>query len=359
VTIAEATAVSAARAVPSNRREAARAIAPLVVVVAVCAGAFGLLVVVFTDVGVGTAFTTFVQGAFGSVDATSETLTRAIPLTLVGVGAALALRAGVFNVGGEGQMAMGAVLAAIVARSIESWPAPIVWVLAAVGGVVGAALWAAVPAALWARRDVSEILSTLLMNFVATAFLAWLLANTFLHDPNPTVITPQGARLPEALSLPVLIDGSRLHAGVFVAVVAVAGAAWLSRSGTGFRIDLVGANPSLAAQAGLRPRRMRIAVLLASAGFAGIAGTVQLFGLSHQLTTGLTGGVGYTGLLVAVLGRGRPVPTAAAAVVFAALVTGGEALEREGVPRTLSAVIQAVLIVGVALATRTRSRAVP
>jgi general nucleoside transport system permease protein len=144
---------------------------------------------------------------------------------------------------------------------------------------------------------------------------------------------------------------------VFVAIAAVAAMAWVSRTGTGFRVDLVGANPSLAAQAGLRPRRFRIGVLLASAAFAGIAGVVQLFGLSHQLTTGLTGGVGYTGLLVAVLGRGRPVTTSLAAVIFAALVTGGEAIEREGIPRTLGAVIQAVLIVGVALATRTRSRA--
>jgi len=205
------------------------------------------------------------------------------------------------------------------------------------------------------RRDVSEILSTLLMNFVATALLAWLLAHTFLHDPDPAVITPQGAPLPADLHLPVLVEGSRVHVGIVVAILAVAATAWLSRTGTGFRIDLVGANPSLGAQAGLRPRRLRVGLLLASAAFAGVAGTVQLFGLSHRLTTGLTGGVGFTGLLVAVLGRGRPIATAVAAVVFAALVTGGEALERDGVPRTLGAVIQGVVLVGVALATRSRA----
>jgi simple sugar transport system permease protein len=103
---------------------------------------------------------------------------------------------------------------------------------------------------------------------------------------------------------------------------------------------------------------MRIEVFLVSAALAGLAGAVQLFGVSHRLTTGLTGGVGYTGLLVAVLGRGRPAATGVAAVVFAALITGGESLEREGVPRTLGAVIQAVLIVGVALAVRRSSRGV-
>jgi ABC-type uncharacterized transport system permease subunit len=355
VTIVEATPVPAASAVPDARHGRAGALVPLVGVVVVNAAVFAVLVAAFTDVGVLDAFRTFGSGAFGSVDATSETFTRAIPLCLVGVGAALALRAGVFNVGGEGQMAMGAVLAAIAVRPIESWPAGVVWVVAAVAGAVGAMVWVAVPAVLWVRRDVSEILSTLLMNFVASAALAWLLVNTFLHDPDPSVITPQGAPLPAALQLPTLVDGSRVHVGIVVAILAVVVTAWVSRSGTGFRIDLVGANPSLGAQAGLRPRRLRVGLLLVSAAFAGVAGTVQLFGLSHRLTTGLTGGVGFTGLLVAVLGRGRPISTAIAAVVFAALVTGGEALERDGVPRTLGAVIQGVLLIGVALATRTRT----
>jgi len=355
VTVVETAPVPAATAVPDARRSSARLLLPLAGVVVVSALVFAILVAGFTDVGVLDAFATFARGAFGSVDATSETFTRAIPLCLVGVGAALALRAGVFNVGGEGQMAMGAVLAAIAVRPIDTWPSAVVWPVAAAAGAVGAMAWVAVPAALWVTRGVSEILSTLLMNFVATALLAWLLVNTFLHDPDPSVITPQGAPLPDALHLPLLVDGSRVHVGIVVAVVAVVAAAWLSRTGTGFRIDLVGANPSLAAQAGLRPQRLRIGVLMASAAVAGVAGTVQLFGLSHRLTTGLTGGVGFTGLLVAVLGRGRPIATAVAAVVFAALVTGGEALERDGVPRTLGAVIQGVLLIGVALATRARA----
>ena len=212
--------------------------------------------------------------------------------------------------------------------------------------------WAVVPAVLWAKRGVSEILSTLLVNFVTVALLGWLLTNTWLRDPDPYVITAQGAPLAERLVLPVLIDGSRIHIGGFLALAVIAGTAWSMRTGLGYRIDLVGANPSLASQAGIHPVRLRLWVLLASAGFAGLAGAVQLFGVSHRLTTGLTGGVGYTGVLIAVLGRGRPLATGIAAVVFAALITGGESLEREGVPRALSAVIQAVIIIGVALAVR-------
>ena len=311
----------------------------------------------FTDVGLSGALRAMGEGSFGSVDAVSETLTRAIPLAMVGVGATIALRAGVFNVGGEGQMAMGAVAAAIVVAAIGGGPAAVVWPIALAAALVGGAAWAVVPAVLWAKRGTSEILSTLLVNFVTASLLTWLLTSTTLQDPSPTVITAQGERIPAALELPQLIDGSRLHAGVFVALALVAGAAWSLRTPAGLRVDLVGANPALAAQAGLRPLRARVLVLLASAAFAGLAGGVQLFGLGHRLTPGLTGGVGYTGVLVAVLGRSRPLLTAVAAVVFAALLTGGEELERAGAGRSLVSVVQAVLVVGVALATRTNRRA--
>jgi ABC-type uncharacterized transport system permease subunit len=349
VTATVATPPAELAALPNALR--ARVAVTAGIVVGVCA-LYAILVAAFTDVGVVHSFTAFGEGAFGSVDATSETLIRAIPLALVGVGASVALRAGVFNVGGESQIAMGAVAAAVVTRGIEGWPVVVVWLVALVAGAMGGALWVVVPAVLWAKRGVSEILSTLLMNFITAAFLTWLLAHTFLHDPDPSVITPQGAPLPKRLFLPELISGSRLHLGVIVAVVAVLATAWTMRTAVGFRIDLVGANASLAAQAGIRPVRVRINVLLVSAAFAGMAGSVQLFGLSHRLTTGLTAGVGYTGLLVAVLGRSKPLVTAIAAVVFAGLVTGGEAIERDGVPRTLGAVVQAVLVVGVAVVSR-------
>jgi ABC-type uncharacterized transport system permease subunit len=331
-----------------------RRLLPPVAIVAGSAAVFVVLVVAFTDVGAWTAARELVTGAFGSVDAVSETLTRAIPLVFVAVGASIALRAGVFNVGGEGQMAIGAVGATLVVQAIGSAPALVVWPLAILAGAAGGAAWAVVPAVLWARRNVSEILSTLLVNFATVSLLTWLLTRTFLHDPSPNVITAQGEAIPRRLELSTLIDGSRLHVGVFLAVVATGATALWLRTPAGIRVDLVGANPALAAQAGLRPRRLRIELLLVSAAFAGVAGAVQLFGVSHRLTMGLTAGVGYTGVLVAVLGRARPVPAAVAAVVFAALLTGGEALERAGAARSLVNVVQAVLVIGVALATRVR-----
>jgi simple sugar transport system permease protein len=291
-------------------------------------------------------------GAFGGVDRTAETLMRSVPLVFVGVGAAVALRGGVFNVGGEGQMAIGALVTVLVITPIDTGPVVLVWIIGLLAGAAGGAAWAVFPAVLWAKRGVSEILSTLLLNFITISLMTWLLTRPPLQDPDPYVITAQGAKIEPALQFPVLVDGTRLHLGVILAVIATVIVTFGMRSPAGLRIDVLGSNPSLAAQAGMRPVVARSRLLLFSAAFAGLAGAVQLFGVSHRLTMGLTAGVGYTGVLVAVLGRGRPALTAIAALGFAALTTGGEALEREGAPRTVVVVVQAVLVVAVALAGR-------
>ena len=294
------------------------------------------------------------DGTLGGVDAIAELLVRAAPLIVVGIGAAFALRAGAFNVGGEGQMAVGAVAAILALEAASGLPAAVTWTIALIAAFAGGSLWAVVPAWLSARRGVSEILSTLLFNFMTINLLIWLLTSTPLQDPDPYVITAQGAPLADALRFPVLVQGTRLHAGVLVAGVVIVLGIWVMRTPVGLAVDLIGANRSLAAQGGLRPDLTRVGLLLFSAGTAGIAGAIQLFGVSHRLTPGLTAGVGYTGLLVAVIGRARPLNTALAAVIFAFLTLGGEALEREGVPRAVSLIAQGLVVVGVALQGRTR-----
>jgi len=239
-----------------------------------------------------TAVRELVAGAVDGRDRVSETLVRAAPLALVGLGAGVALRGGVVNVGGEGQMAIGAVGAVLATLALGGTPTPLVWLVATAAAVATAALWSAIPAALAAARGVPEILSTLLMNFVTVSLMAWLLTETFLHDDDPYVITAQGDRLADRLEFPTIMDGTRFHIGIVVAIVVVVVAAWWMRTPAGLRIDLFGANRSLAAQAGVRPRRAQARLLLISAGFAGCAGAVQLFGISHRLTPGLTGGVG-------------------------------------------------------------------
>lgn len=336
---------------PTRWRRPATGLGVTVAGVAVAA----LVVWAVTGVDPSTTVSTFADGAFGGWTATAATLARAVPLVIVGVGAALALRGGVFNVGGEGQMVVGALGAVIVVSTLGAdVPAPVTWALAVVVGTASGAAWAVLPAVLWSRRGVSEILSTLLLNFITASLLLWVLELSFFADPDPLVITPQGEPIPARAELPILEAGSRLHLGIVVALALVAAAWWTLRTPHGIRLDLVGANPNLAAQAGLHPTGARVALLLASAGAAGLAGTIQLLGVSHRVTPGLSGGIGYTGLLVAVLGRSRPIATAGAAVAFAALLTGGDALEFEGVPRSVVVVVQAVGVVAVAAAGRSR-----
>ncbi len=305
-------------------------------------------------IGPGRAVAAVWNGTFGGIDPISELMARAAPLVLVGIGAAFALRAGVFNVGGEGQMAAGAVAAVVVLNGLGAVPPVLAWIAGLIAALLGGALWATVPAWLSARRGVSEILSTLLLNFMTVNLLTWLLTSTSLQDPDPYVITAQGAPIADSLRFPALISGTRLHAGVAIAGVVVLLAIWAMRTPAGLAVDLIGASPSLAAQGGLHPAFARVGLLLFSAGAAGIAGAIQLFGISHRLTPGLTAGVGYTGLLVAVIGRSRMLNTALAAVIFAFLTLSGEALERAGVPRAVSLLAQGLAVVAVAVQGRSR-----
>lgn len=320
----------------------------------------GILLILFALIwlagGIGPvdAFGVVWNGTLGSPDSFTELLVRAAPLVVVGVGAAFALRAGVFNVGGEGQMAVGAVAAVLAISAVAGAPPVVGWIAGLVAALVGGAFWAVVPAWLSAKRGVSEILSTLLFNFMTINLLTWLLTSTSLQDPSPYVITAQGAPIADGLRFPVMIEGTRLHAGVAIAFAVVLLGTWALRTPVGLAVDLIGANRSLAAQSGLRPELTKVGLLLFSAGTAGLAGAIQLFGISHRLTPGLTSGVGYTGLLVAVMGRSRPLNTAFAAATFAFLLLGGESLERAGVPRAVSLLAQGMTVAAVAIQGRRR-----
>ena len=317
-----------------------------------------LLIWLVTGVDPATSGSQFFGAAFGDQNTITRTLVRAIPLAFVGLGASIALRGGVINVGGEGQMAMGAVFAVLVVEVIgDSFPGPFSWAAALVCGAIGGAFWAIIPAVLAATRNVSEILSTLLMNLITTSVVLYLLGLSLFADPDPFVITPQGAPIPERATLPIVWPDTTLHAGIIVAAIAVAACWWWQRTPDTVRTDLVGANPNLAAQSGLRPRRARTRLLFVSAGFAGVAGAIQLIGVSERLTIGLTGGIGYVGVLVAVLGGRSPIGTVIAAIGFAALVSGGESLEFEGVPRSIAVLAQAIAVISVAVVASRRARA--
>ena len=284
------------------------------------------------------------RGAAGTSDAVvSATLVRAVPLLLLGSGILIALRAGIINLGGDGQFLAGAVAAAAVTLAMRL-PGPMSMVIALLVSGAAGGVWTALPAWLRARFGTLEVVSTIMMNFVA-AFLVSYLVRGPLQEP--TGVYPQSASLPAGTHLPIMIPGSRLHAGIVLAVVAFI-LAWLliERTESGFRIRAVGSNPQAAAIAGeINVRRVQLGAFLTSGVLAGIAGGVEVLGVTYALYENLSPGYGYTAIAVALLAGLRPVHLAWSAILLGGLAAGATAMQRDaGVPAGAAAVVEATVI---------------
>jgi simple sugar transport system permease protein len=260
-----------------------------------------------------------------------------------------ALRAGVIAVGAEGQMITGAIAAATFALSpLGHLPALVALPAGAVVGMLGGALWSMIPAVALLRWRVNEILTALLANFLATQLLTYLL-RTFLRDPDG-YSTPRSAALP--VRVPFLPVPGRLTAGVIVVAVLVVVGVWWHRSRAARMLDVFAESRWLAARLGLGPARAILATTGVSGAAAGLAGWLQVAGVDGRLTPDVAGGIGFTGLVVAVLGANRPAPIVIAGLVMASLTTGANGIQLFSgtTPASIGVVTQGVLLLAVALA---------
>ncbi|HEY9382350.1 MAG TPA: ABC transporter permease [Gemmatimonadales bacterium] len=290
------------------------------------------------------------RGAFGSWDALlSATLVRSVPLIVLGLGIALAFQAGALNIGGEGQFYAGAVAATWVGLRVGGWPAPLaigtVWLAAAVAGV----LWIAVPVLLKLRFGVLEVISTLLLNFVAEAAVSYAVTGPLQEAHH---VYPQSDPIAEVARLPRL-PGSRLHLGIAVAILLGAGL-WfvLKKTSWGFQLRATGLGPRAAELSGRIPvRRVLGFALLWSGAFAGLAGGLEISGVSYSLYQNLSPGYGFTAIAVALLARLHPLGILATGLLFGALEAGAQGMQREaGVPAVAVAVAEGTIILAVLLA---------
>ena len=297
------------------------------------------------------------RGAFGSWYAlTSATLVRAVPLILVGLGMCLAFRAGSLNIGGEGQFYAGAIAATAIASAVGSWPGPLGWLTVWVGATIAGMLWVLVPVGLKLRFGVLEVITTLLLNFVAEGLVS-LMVQGPLQEPQG--IYPQSAPIPLPTRLPIL-PGTRLHIGLLLAVSLAIGM-WivLTRTRWGFRLRAVGEAPQAAAVAGrISVGRMQGAALIGSAGLAGLAGGVEISGVTYALYQNLSPGYGFSAIAVALIARLHPLGVIVAGVGFGALEAGASGMQREaGVPAVAVNVVQAaIIILAIVGLNRSRSR---
>ncbi len=353
-------ALPAPTAPPASRlpSPAARAARTAAAAILLTAGAVLLLLALLAVTGqdAGAALAAMWRGAFGSTDAiVSGTLVRATPLVLAGLAVALAFRAGVFNVGAEGQLLAGAGAAAAAGGLLAPMLGGATVLPALAAGVVAGALWAGVAAWLRRRFGVLEVISTIMLNFVALYVVGYLVRGPLQE---PTRLYPQSATLAPGARLPLLVPGSRLHLG-FALAVAAAGALWwaLSQTAAGFRVRVAGLNPAAAASAGLVDvAGVTARAFLTSGALAGLAGAVEVTGVTFALYENISPGYGYTAIAVALLANLHPLATVATGVLFGALEAGASAMQRDaGVPATAVGVVEALLILLVVGAERLRA----
>ncbi|HDH26295.1 MAG TPA: ABC transporter permease [Actinobacteria bacterium] len=300
-------------------------------------------------------FGALIDGAFGSLRALSDTAAKAVPLLLVGVGITIAFRSNVINIGGEGQIILGALFGTAFALLMPNLPTWLILPGVLLAGFVGGAFWGAIPGALKAYFNVNEILSTIMLNIVAVQTMNFLLRGPMM-DPAEIEAgsrIPQTARLAQAADLPILVKGTRLNAGILISIVAaVVAYFFLWRMTEGFRIRAVGLNPHASRYAGIHVQRSTVLALTLSGALCGLAGAILVFGSeSHRFVTdgssfGFTGSAGYNGIVVALFGGLNPLGTIPASFLFGALLVGANKLQRVvQVPAALIIALNGLVVV--------------
>lgn len=315
--------------------------APVVAVAIALAFAAGLIAA--AGVNPLTAYAEMLRGAFGSRLSVTETLTRATPLILTGLAAAIAFRARLWNIGGEGQFFMGALATVWIGQSLGLPPAFGIAVLLVIGMAAGALLLAG-PAYLRLRFGVDEVVTTLLLNFIVILFIG-LMVEGPLRDPM-AFGWPSSVPVDGDFRLPDLIARTRLHIGFLIAIAA-AGAVWLIFARTVFGVETraVGLSPSAASFAGISLPKNLMAVAVFSGAMAGLAGSIEVLGVTAVVTTTMSPGFGYAGIVVAMLAALHPAGVVAAAIFVATVFVGADAMSRAtGVPSFIADVIVALCL---------------
>lgn len=310
----------------------------------------GALLVMWSGASALNSFALVLKGAAGSQFALLETLTRSTPLIFTGLAAAVAFRAKLWNIGGEGQLYIGAVLTVVLGTGLLHLPGPLLVPILLLAGALGGALTLLGPTLMKNRFGVDEVVTTLLLNFIVVLFVSLLLDGP-LKDPMGLGWPQSPKVIPEA-ALPKLVQGKRLHAG-FLLAIAAALAVWFinARTTLGYEMRAVGHNPRAARFLGMPVDAVLLKTALLSGGLAGLAGVSEVAGLKGNLTLDLSPGFGYSGIVVAMLAMLHPLGVIAAAIFVAGMFVGADAMSRSaGVPNYIADVMVATSLLTMVVA---------
>jgi simple sugar transport system permease protein len=299
-----------------------------------------------------TAYGALIEGSLWDAEGLNirgigNTLNAATPLILTGLSVAFGFRAGLFNIGAQGQFFLGGFSAAIVGTNLVGVPFPAGMLIAVGAGALGGAFWGFIPGILKAWRGAHEVVVTIMLNSVAALFLNYLASNPF-KDPLATF--PRTSDVQPGALLPILLDGTRLHGGIFLALI-VALATWflLFKTTLGFEIRTVGANPNAARYAGIRPTLITVLTMSLAGAMAGLAGASEILGITKNYPAEYASTYGFDGIAVALLGRAHPVGVIGAALLFGVLRSGAGAMQRQtDIPVDIISIVQGVILLFVA-----------
>jgi simple sugar transport system permease protein len=294
------------------------------------------------------------EGAFGTRKALSETTVWATPYIFAGLAVALAFKGGLFNIGAEGQLALGAVAAAWVGYALPgilhvSLPAVIHLPLTIGAGMLAGALWGAIPGWLKARTGGHEVINTIMMNYIALNTVSYLL-NGPMKDPNPANVSARTPEIAAGARLPTIFGGFRFHWGFILALVFAALVWWfLWKTTRGFEIRTVGANPDAARYAGISVARIIVLTMTLSGMLAGMAGAIEVTALNYRHELGFSTGYGFDAIAIALLGKSHPAGVVLAAILFGAMRNGATRMQfLTQIPIDVISVIQALILLFVA-----------
>lgn len=309
------------------------------------------------------AYGGMLRGALGSPQGIARSILNAVPLTFAGLSVAFAFKGGLFNIGGEGQLFFGAITSAWIGIALGNFGLPglVHVVLALLAGFTAGSLWASISGALKAYTGAHEVITTIMLNYIAIVFTGWLVSQGSrqqgippgpLRDPNPLNIVPRTAAVAESARLPTLFElgGQPVHFGVILAVLAVIVIWWLVwRSTFGFELRMVGLNPSAGKYAGVNVARTTIITMAIAGGLAGLAGAVETLGRTYYFAPNFNVGYGFDAIAVALLGKSHPFGVVLAALLFGVMDAGGTDMQLAArVPTEIIQIVQALVLIFVA-----------